>query len=50
MATEKSSDHEEASNKLVALAEGANIAYSNTVTIRSPSEDIDIIVFYTSWI
>ena len=48
MATQKSSDHEEAGNKLVALAEGANIAYGNTAMIRSPSEDIDIIVFYTS--
>ena len=44
--TEKSSDHEEADTKLVALAEAANIANSKTVMIRSAFGDIDIIVLF----
>ena len=46
MVTKKSSDHEEASTKLVALLEAANIANGKTVMIRSPSGDIDKIVFF----
>ena len=42
--TEKSSDHEEADTKLVALVEAADIANGKTIMIRSPSGDIDIIV------
>ena len=45
MVTKKSSDHEEA--ELVALLEAANIANGKTVMIRSPSRDIDKIVFFT---
>ena len=44
--TEKSSDHEEADTKLVALVKAANIANGKTVMIRSPSGDIDIIVLF----
>ena len=47
MVTEKSSDHEEASPKLIALVEAANIANGKTVMMRSPSGGIDIIVFFT---
>ena len=47
MVTKKSSDHEEAGTKLVALLEAANIANGKTVMIRSPSRDIDKIVFFT---
>ena len=42
---EKSNDHEEADAKLVALVEAAYIANRKTVMIRSPSGDIDIILF-----
>ena len=42
--TEKPGDHEEDDTKLVALVEAANIANGKTVTLRSPSGDIDIIV------
>ena len=38
-------DHEETNTKLVALVEPTNIANGKTVMIRSPSGDIDIIVF-----
>ena len=44
--TEKSSDHEEADTKLVALVGAANIEHGKTVMIRSPSGDIDIIVLF----
>ena len=47
MVTEKSSDHEEAGPKLTAFVEAANIANGKTVLMRSPSGDIDIIVFFT---
>ena len=47
MVTKKSSDHVEAGTKLVALLEAANIANGKTVVIRSPSRDIDKIVFFT---
>ena len=46
MVTKKSSDHEEAGTKLAALLEAANIANGKTVVIRSPSRDIDKIVFF----
>ena len=45
--SEKSSDHEEADTKLVALVGAANIENCKTVMIRSPSGDIDIIVLFT---
>ena len=45
---EKSSDHEEADIKLVALVEAATIANGKMVMIRSPSRDIDNYVNYTS--
>ena len=42
---EKSSDHEEADTKLVALVESAE-ANINTVIVRSPSGDIAILVLF----
>ena len=45
---EKASDHEEADTKLVALVESVEVN-GNSVMVRSPSGDIDIIVlFYIS--
>ena len=41
--TEKSSDHEKADTKLVALIEAANIENDKTVIIRSPSGDIIVL-------
>ena len=40
-------DHEEADTKLVALAHAANVPPGDTITIRSPSGDIDILL--SSW-
>ena len=42
----KLSDHEEVDTRLFALVEAAFIVNGKTVTIRSPSEDIDIIMLF----
>lgn len=43
---ELTSDHEEADTKLVALARSSPLQPGNTVMIRSPSGDIDIIALF----
>ena len=43
---ELTSDHEEADTKLVALVHAAQITHGQSVLIRSPSGDIDILVLF----
>ena len=45
---DKSSDHEEADTKLVALIGNASIQQGNKVMVRSPSGDIDILILFLS--
>ena len=42
------SDHEEADTKLVALALAANVPPGDTIMVRSPSGDIDILVLFVA--
>ena len=43
---ELASDHEEADTKLVALVKASQLSYDDTVLIRSPSGDIDVLVLF----
>ena len=40
------SNHEEADTKLIALVKAANVSVGDSVMIRSPSGDIDVLVLF----